>query len=222
VREPEWFAEWPGGEEFVNLLSQRGYVVFFPDYRLSAHFGFDKLLQTRDRDELFQPDFEDIMSGVEMLERQGIADPKRLGLLGHSWGSFEANWIVTHTTLFAAAVSYEGDDIFFGWGKMSGPGTGLEWYLKGSPLERPDVWRRNSALYYAGAASTPTLFVNCEYGDNAAALPWLYAAWRSRGLDTAYVYYPGESHAMRKHGSQVDLINRITKWLEVHGVQPTK
>jgi dipeptidyl aminopeptidase/acylaminoacyl peptidase len=193
--------------------------VFFPDYRLSAHFGFDKLLQTRERGELFQPDFDDISTGVDMLVSQGIADPKRLGLLGHSWGSFEANWILTHTSRFAAAVSYEGDDILFGWGKDAGPAKSLEWYLRGSPLTRPEIWRKNAAALHAEVGSTPTLFVNCEHGINAAALPWLYSAWRAKGVDTEYVYYPGESHSVRTHDNQVDLINRITDWLVTHGVK---
>jgi dipeptidyl aminopeptidase/acylaminoacyl peptidase len=208
---------WPGGFYFLQLLAERGYVVFVPDYRASQHLGIDKMLAVRARDQLLQADFEDIMSGVRTLERQGIADPQRLAVLGHSYGSDEVNWIITHSTDFAAAVSKEGSDPLLDWGTKYGPNTSISWYLRGSPLDRPIVFHYNSAFTFAKGVRTPTLFVKTM--DPAVGLEWLYAALLDQGIDTQFLKYHDESHVLTKRQSQVDLLQRILDWLSRHGVK---
>jgi dipeptidyl aminopeptidase/acylaminoacyl peptidase len=52
--------EWPAGIFLVQLLTQRGYVVFQPDYRMSQRLGFDKVLAARASGQPMQFDFDDI------------------------------------------------------------------------------------------------------------------------------------------------------------------
>jgi dipeptidyl aminopeptidase/acylaminoacyl peptidase len=212
--------EWPGGPCFIRYLVHQGYAVFQPDYRTGQRFGFDKLLAQRESDLLFQKDMEDIMSGVRNLAQQGIADPSRLALIGHSWGSSEANWILTHTNLFAAAVSYEGVDLVMDWGTRFGPNRAFEWFLRDSPIERPAIYRQNWALSFTKGVRTPTLFVSstAESG-TSKGLEWMYSAWISQGVDAQYLNYPGESHVISNLDNQVDLLERIITWLRDHGVR---
>jgi dipeptidyl aminopeptidase/acylaminoacyl peptidase len=212
--------EWPGGIYFTEYLAQHGYVVFQPDYRTSQRFGFDKILEERARDELFAPDSGDIMSGVSYLENEGIADPSRLALLGHSWGSAEANWILTHTDSFAAAVSFEGIDILMDWGTSFGPNAALEWYLRGSPVERPQAYYQNWAPNFVKGVKTPTLFVTSTAESGASRiLEWLYSGWLEQRVDSQFINYPNESHIIERREAQIDLMQRIMEWLEKHGVK---
>ncbi len=210
--------EWPGGPYFVELLAQRGYVVFVPDYRGSQRFGFDKLEATRQRDELLQPDFDDITTGIDFLQNKGIVDPQRVAVLGHSWGSVEVNWLITHTNRFAAAVSYEGGDTLLGWGSKYEINSALEWYMRGSPVDRLDVYLKNWAEAHVKGAKTPTLFVASTDGGDYG-LQWLFAALRAQGTDTQYLYYRGESHVVQRTESKLDLLERLLDWLAKHGVR---
>ena len=48
-------------------------------------------------------DYEDLMTGVDMLVQQGIADPDRLALRGWSYGGILGGWTITQTDRFKAA-----------------------------------------------------------------------------------------------------------------------
>ncbi|MBQ8470697.1 MAG: prolyl oligopeptidase family serine peptidase, partial [Alistipes sp.] len=47
--------------------------------------------------------YDAVVSGVEYLIESGIADPKRIGLCGHSWGGYQVADLVTRTNLFCCA-----------------------------------------------------------------------------------------------------------------------
>ena len=49
-------------------------------------------------------DYQDILDGVDLLVKQGIADPARLGIGGWSYGGFMSAWAITHGDRFKAAV----------------------------------------------------------------------------------------------------------------------
>jgi dipeptidyl aminopeptidase/acylaminoacyl peptidase len=53
--------------------------------------------------------YQDIMHGVQAaLEKYPWVDRQRLGVVGHSYGGFMTDWIVTQTDLFKAAISVAG------------------------------------------------------------------------------------------------------------------
>jgi dipeptidyl aminopeptidase/acylaminoacyl peptidase len=207
--------EWPAGPYFLQILAERGYVAFLPDYRLSGAFGFEKMKQTtRGGTELLRGDFEDVMLGIDLLVKEGIANPRQLVLLGHSWGSTEAHWILTHTRRFAAAVSYEGSDLLLGWGSWRGPDRSIEWYVGRSPVTDWDLWVRNAAIAHPKGVGTPTMFVSCGKGISSASMEWMYSAWRAQDVPTELVIYPDEPHVVSSSAARRDLLNRILEWID--------
>ena len=56
----------------------------------------------------FEKDIDDIISGVDYLVAQGIADPAKMAVMGWSAGGHLTNWIVTHFQRFKAACSGAG------------------------------------------------------------------------------------------------------------------
>ena len=44
-------------------------------------------------------------AGVKKVIELGYADPKHIGLQGHSWGGYESSFILTQTNMFAAVVT---------------------------------------------------------------------------------------------------------------------
>lgn len=215
------YPEWPMGVFFPHLLAQRGYVVFQPEYRSSGRLGYELIMAARASGERYRGDMEDILSGVDDLISHGIADSGRLFLLGHSNGSAEANWIIAHTDRFRASVSFEGIDPLIDWGGTGNyaPNGTFEWEMTGTPLTRPEVYHRNSAVAAANRIRTPTLFVvGGEQGQsiNSPAMLWLYSALISQGIDTQFVRYPNDGHVLIRPENQADLFDRIVLWLQRH------
>jgi poly(3-hydroxybutyrate) depolymerase len=213
---------WPSPGYYPYVLASRNYVVFRPDYRESTMFGFDKMLAAVKAGKVYRSNFADIISGVDYLEQQGIADPAREFLLGHSAGGCQVNWIVAHTTRFRAAISYEGCDELWDWGGpgfMPGPLTGTHWSMGGTPLDEPDVYRENSAIANIKGVTTPTMFINSQYGADPASHRWLYSALQVQGVDTAFVYYADDLHGVTKPENQADLMQRSLQWIYDHDLK---
>jgi dipeptidyl aminopeptidase/acylaminoacyl peptidase len=85
-----------------QLLAAAGYIVLYTNPRGSTGYGEKFRWGTwggwGDRD------YEDVMAGVDYALKHYRADPRRLGVTGYSYGGFLTNWIIGHTTRFAAAV----------------------------------------------------------------------------------------------------------------------
>jgi len=215
-------SEWPSGPYFPSLLAAQGYAVFRPDYRGSGLLGYDKILASKAARHLFRADSDDVLSGIHHLEQLGISDPQRTFIIGHSHGSSLVNWMIASASpgRFRAAVSYEGGDMLWDWGGRSTTPeqlSSLEWYLGGTPVAQYEIYRENSAIANISGASTPTLFVNTQYGTGyASSLVWLYNALRAQGVDSAFVHYPGELHVLTKLENQKDLLERLLSWLRSH------
>src|SRR5690606_1745408 len=77
----------------TSLLTELGYFVFLPDIVISDEGpGLSAL--------------ECVTKGIEAITNEETSiDKTKLGLIGHSFGGYETNFIITQTNLFAAAVS---------------------------------------------------------------------------------------------------------------------
>jgi dipeptidyl aminopeptidase/acylaminoacyl peptidase len=80
----------------VQLLANRGYAVFQPNFRSSTGYGSKYMLAPK-------ADFgngrvqADIVEGVRWLVANGIGDRKRLGIMGDSFGGYATLMALTHT-----------------------------------------------------------------------------------------------------------------------------
>jgi len=98
--------EWAWNEE-VQLLADRGYVVFQPQFRGSSGFGL-KFLEAgyQQWGKTMQ---DDITAGVEYLIKEGIADSKRICISGASYGGYAALWgLVKTPDLYQCGISFAG------------------------------------------------------------------------------------------------------------------
>jgi|SynMetStandDraft_2_1070026.scaffolds.fasta_scaffold00483_14 dipeptidyl aminopeptidase/acylaminoacyl peptidase len=196
-----------------DMWAAKGYAVLVADYRASGLYGFDAVSRTG---EAYAQDFDDIMCNVDAVIRDGVADPDRMAVIGHSYGAYEVNWIITHTHRFKAAISKEGGfaDHMAGWG--AGARTNqLATTLYGTPIDNPDVYRRMSPINFTRGVTTPTMFVSHRGG----ALPgdlygWMYAAWREQGIDAQYRIYDDPNHVLIGEADQRDQLYAAIGWID--------
>ncbi len=193
---------------------RRGYAAFAPDWRASGILGIAEMMRT------FLPDVEalddcwrDIETGIDALVDQGLADPTRLVLFGHSAGAAMVNQCVISTGRFRAAVAWEGHAdtelaYYLNWG-----GGGLAFlrdHLGGNPTEVPDRCRIQSATPYADRVETPILLLA---GDHATADPikW-YTLLREHGATCEPIVYRDEGHVMTRPANPKDVLERSAAW----------
>jgi dipeptidyl aminopeptidase/acylaminoacyl peptidase len=156
------------------------------------------------------------MCNVDAVIREGVADADRLAVIGHSYGGYEVNWIVTHSQRFKAAISKEGGfvDQMVAWGALSHANQ-LATQLYGSPLDNPDVYRRMSPINFTRGVTTPTMFVTHRGGTMPGDLyGWMYTAWREQNIDVQYRIYDDPNHVLRGEADQKDQLNAAIAWID--------
>lgn len=96
-----------GFDIFSTFLANRGYAVFQPNFRGSSGYGHDFMMQAIGGMGMAMQD--DLVDGVDYLVKQKITDPKKICIVGASYGGYAALMGVSKTPdLFKCAVSFAG------------------------------------------------------------------------------------------------------------------
>ncbi len=201
---------------WVYHLTQRGFAVFMPNYRGSVGWGIE--FAEANIGDMGGRDFEDIMKGVDALVERGIADPKRLGIGGWSYGGFLTAWAITQTHRFKAAIVGAG---IANWLSFHGTSYLSAWdalHYDADPYERGGVYDKFSPLHYISRVKTPTLILHGEKdGDVPVSQGYeLFRALKERAVETEFVIYPREPHAIGETPHVKDLLTRVCDWFEIH------
>ncbi len=103
-----WGRDFWGYSSMAQFLANRGYAVFMPNFRGSTGYGKQYLNAGNKQ---WGTGFmqHDLTDGVQYLVKEKIADPKRVGIFGGSYGGYATLAGVAFTPdLYAAGVSYVG------------------------------------------------------------------------------------------------------------------
>lgn len=207
-----------GSAGFANMQSfaTRGYAVLEPDAPTKLGTVMKDLART-------------ILPGVDRVIEMGIADPDRLGVMGHSFGGFTTLSLIVQTNRFKAALSADGySDAFTIYSQMRKDGSafatsiteGGQGKLGGTPWQFRDRYIENSPYFYLDRVETPLLLVHG--GADVIVDPFLgdqtFVALRRLGKDVVYVKYEGENHSPLywSYANQVDLCTRMIEWFDSH------
>jgi len=189
-----------GGEigPLRDLFAARGYLVFEPNYRGSDNLG-NAHEHAIYRDPGVGPD-SDVISGITMLEKQGIVDRARIAAVGHSYGGYMTAWLIAHQHFWRCAVVADGVVDWTQEYELAGDGN-LAWTrdsLGGSPWDPRSaaLYRSGSPITYAGQITTPTLIIS---GTADITVPItesfaLYHALASRHVPVRFIGIPGAHH----------------------------
>jgi dipeptidyl aminopeptidase/acylaminoacyl peptidase len=204
-------------EIWGQLLAARGYAVFYPNIRGST--GYGQQFIEMNRGDWGGADFKDVMAGVKDLIDRGIADPAKLGIGGWSYGGYMAEWAVTQTNDFKAAVSGAGlSDLIAEYGTEEHPSYD-EWFY-GVPYESESLvkYLNSSPFTQLKNAKRPTLILQGESDttDPPGQSQELYRGLKHYGVETELVLYPREPHGLREEKHLLDRLNRMLAWYDAH------
>ena len=195
------------------LLAARGVAVFLPNYRGSNGRGV--AFAEANRGDMGGADWRDILTGIDALVADGVADPDRLGIAGWSYGGFITMWAVTQTPRFKAAVAGAGIANWLSFHGVSSLHTWDQLFYAASPYDPTGPYASRSAIYAMDRVSTPTLIL---HGDADRDVPpgqgWeFFRALRDHNVETELVLYPGAPHGPRDPRHIRDILDRSLHWL---------
>lgn len=165
-----------------------------------------------------------ITAAVKRVIQMGVIDPKRVGVMGHSWGGFDSVYLATHTTnFFAAAVAgapitdlisnYGNHHWSSGIAETDHIETGQQ-RMEVPLYEDLQAYIRNSAVFGVQNMTTPLMI---EVGDSDGTVFYhqgieLYNIARRAKKNVVLLEYAGEDHGLRKKANQIDYQQRIFTW----------
>lgn len=203
-----------------QMAVAKGYAVFYPNYRGSTGRGTEFLHSSQG--DAAGKEFDDIVDGVDFLIEKGIADEKRIGVTGGSYGGYASAWMSTYySERFAAAVMFVGiSNNLSKWGTSDIP---EELYLVHARKRLWDNWQsqlERSPIYYVDRSETPILIMHGAEDPRVhpAQSMELYRHIKVRKpeVPVRLIYYPGEGHGNTRSGSKYDYNLRMLQWFDTY------
>jgi dipeptidyl aminopeptidase/acylaminoacyl peptidase len=221
-----WARDAWGYNPEVQFLANRGYCVLQLNFRGSTGYGRRFWEASFGQWGLAMQD--DITDGVQWLIAQGIADAKRVGIYGASYGGYATLAGVTFTPeLYAAAVNYVGVSNLFTFMNTIPP------YWKpflpkfhdmvGHPERDKERLTRTSPALNAERIKTPLMVVQGARDPrvNKAESDQMVEALRKRGVDVPYIVKDNEGHGFRNEENQYEFYGAMEAFLGKH-LQPQR
>jgi dipeptidyl aminopeptidase/acylaminoacyl peptidase len=214
----------PEGQERPNFnstyqaLVANGIAVFAPNVRGSS--GFGKRFVNLDNGALRVGSVSDIKASTDHLVKSGIADPKRLGIMGGSYGGYMVMAGVTeYPDLFAAGANLFGVVNFETFFKHSEPWmAAISTIEYGNPATEAAMLRSLSPIHKVDRVKTPLLVL---HGANDTNVPVIEAeqvvdSLKKRNVPVEYILFPDEGHGWRKTPNRIRSAVAIVNFFRKH------
>lgn len=204
----------------THLLSAQGYAVLLVNPRATRSYGDDFALCNLGR--WGEGDAPDQYAALDRAVALGWVDPRRVGVMGLSYGGYMVNWLIGHSARFCAAVSENGiSNLLSAYGTSEGGWYFFPSELGAEPDGDPDLYLRLSPLTVADRIQTPLLLLQSEDDWNCPAEQGeqLYTALKRRGRTVEMVRFAEEGHIMTTAGRPLArLIRRrhLLRWFRTH------
>jgi len=143
----------------------------------------------------------------------GVVDPKRVAVMGHSYGAFMTANLLAHCDLFRAGIARSG-----AYNRTLTPyGFQAE---ERTYWQAPDVYYKMSPFSYADKIKTPILLIHGEADDNQGTFPIqserFYVALKGQGATVRLVFLPLEAHGYEAHESLSHMLWEMERWLDTY------
>ena len=216
-----WARDVWGYNPEVQFLANRGYAVLQMNFRGSTGYGrkfweasfkqWGKAMQ------------DDITDGVQWLIKQGIADPKRIGIYGGSYGGYATLAGVTFTPdLYAAAVDYVGVSNIFtfieSFPPYWKPYLEMVYEMVGHPEKDKDLLTAASPVFHSKNIKVPLLIVQGANDPRVkkAESDQMVAALKARGIEVPYIVKDNEGHGFSNEENRFEFYRAMEEFLGKH------
>jgi dipeptidyl aminopeptidase/acylaminoacyl peptidase len=202
---------------YQALLAQ-GIAVLAPNVRGSS--GFGKTFVNLDNGALRFDGIRDIKACAAYAIASGVADPRRLGIMGGSYGGYMTMAGLTeYPELFAAGANLFGVVNFETFFAQTEPWMAAISRTKyGDPETERDLLRRLSPIHRIDGVVAPVIVL---HGANDTNVPVVEAeqvvdSLRRRGVLAEYVLFPDEGHGFLKIANRITATVAVVRWFVQH------
>ncbi len=218
-----WARDSWGFNNFAQFLANRGYAVLQPNFRGSTGYG-KKFLNAGNKEWGLKMQ-DDITWGVKHLVREGIADPKKVGIMGGSYGGYATLAGLTFTPdLYAAGVSIVGPSNLLTLLETIPPyweALRIIFHERmGNPNEPEEkkLLEAASPLNSATKIKTPLLVVQGANDPRVkkAESDQIVIALRDRGFPVEYICAPDEGHGFARPVNSMAMFAAAESFLTKH------
>ena len=197
----------------IDAFLAKGAIVLEPNYRGSAGYG-EKFRSLNVRN-LGIGDAWDVLSGIDELVTQGLADRDRVGAMGWSQGGYISAFLTTrHADRFKAISVGAGISDWMTYYVNTDIHPFTRQYLKATPWDDPKIYADTSPMTYIKQAKTPTLI---QHGEDDARVPipnafQLYQGLRDQGVPVQLSIFKGFGHGLNKPKANRGAMQQNLDW----------
>ncbi len=217
-----WYRDKWGFDSWTQWLANRGYAVLRVNYRGSVGFG-KKFLNAGTGQWGVGSMQHDLTDAVKWAIERGIADPKRIAIMGESYGGFAVLAGLAFTPdLYACGVDIVG---------LSNVKTFIEsfppywaplkrrWLRRiGDVVNDDDFNRKISPFFHVQNIRAPLIIAHGEQDPRVKIQESerIVAQMRERNLPVTFVVYPDEGHGLGRLENKLDFFGRLDEFLAKH------
>ena len=205
-------------DRFIQHIVNQGYMVIAPNYRGST--GYGKEFQQANLSDMGGGDLQDVIAAADWIKQTGFLDPKKVALMGRSYGGYLTMMGVTKAPdEWAAGVpivpfvnwftEIENEDPVLRQSDLA---------TMGDPVKNKALFEDRSPINFIGNIKAPLLLLA---GANDPRCPHSEAqqvadAIKKRGGVVEYKMYENEGHGFARVENQIDAYKRVSDFLKAH------
>jgi dipeptidyl aminopeptidase/acylaminoacyl peptidase len=205
---------------FVQYAANQGYMVLAPNYRGST--GYGKEFQQANLFDMGGGDLQDMLAGVDWIKQTGHLDPKKIAVMGGSYGGYLSMMAVTKAPdVWAAGVpivpfvnwftEIENEDPVLQQSDLA---------TMGDVVKNKALYEDSSPINFIDQIKAPLLLLagghdpRCPKSETQQVVD----AIKKRGGTVEYKIYENEGHGFARVENQIDAYQRVADFLLAHVV----
>lgn len=176
----------------------KGCLVLRPNYRGSA--GYGEAFRSLNVKNLGVGDAWDVLSGVDYLDSKGMIDKTKMACMGWSQGGYISAFLTTNSDVFKAISVGAGISNWMTYYVNTDIHPFTRQYLKATPWENEEIYKKTSPMTNINQAKTPTLIQHGEF-DRRVPIPNAYEllqGLRDKNVPCELIVYKGFGHGINK------------------------
>ena len=208
------------GDLNIPWFVSNGYLVCTPDIHYTVAHKSGKVVG--------EYAYNSVVGAANYLSKLPYVDVRHMGIQGHSFGGLEAAYLATHTTIFAATAEAAGStDPISAYLTLVPTFSPVEWCSKQegieinhelygcTPWERPDLFRKNSAVLAADKANAPILIMHnlMDHQVQGRQGVEFFLALRRLHKKCWFLQYDNAYHTLKRNDA-VDYTIRLTQFFD--------
>lgn len=203
---------------FVQYAANFGYMVLAPNYRGST--GYGKEFQQANLFDMGGGDLQDVFAGVDFIKQTGHLDPKKIAVVGGSYGGYLSMMAVTKAPeLWAVGVpivpfvnwftEIENEDPVLQQSDLA---------TMGDPKTNKALYEERSPINYIDQIKAPLLLLAGGHDPRCpkSETEQVVEAIKKRGGTVDYKIYDNEGHGFARVENQIDAYKRVADFLMAH------